>query len=161
MGDARAEVLQELTTFVDATVGTGRRWYAAHTFWPRLLFRSVGTAIILLSVSLPLVATQQPSQYKDLAVSVIGILVALLSGLAAFFRWDETWKGNVGALMELDHRQAVWELRILEARRTADTEQGIVLALQATKDLLEEARLVDVANTQTFFQSVRVPDAKK
>jgi hypothetical protein len=43
----------------------------------------VGTAIILLSVSLPLVATQQPSPYKDLAVSVIGILVARWSGSRA------------------------------------------------------------------------------
>jgi hypothetical protein len=120
-----------------------------------------GTAIILLSVSLPLVATQQPSPYKDLAVSVIGILVALLSGLAAFFRWDETWKTNIGALMEIEHRQAVWELRILEARYAADAEQGIALAVQATKDLLEEARRVDVGNTQAFFQNVRVPDAKK
>src|SRR5262245_20537414 len=161
MGDARAEVLQELTTFVDATVGRGRRWYATHTFWPRLWFRSVGTAIILLSVSLPLVATQPPSPYKDLAVSVIGVLVALVSGLTAFFRWDESWKANVGALMEIEHRQAVWELRILEARRASDAEQGIVLAVQATKDLLEEARRVDVGNTQAFFQNVRVPDAKK
>lgn len=161
MGDARAEVLQELTSFVDATVGNGRRWYAAHTFWPRLLFRSVGTAIIVLSVSLPLVATQPPSPHKDLAVSLIGILIALLSGLAAFFRWDESWKANISALMEIEHRQAVWELRILEARRAADGEQGVAQAVQATKDLLEEARKVDVGNTQAFFQNVRVPDAKK
>ena len=94
-------------------------------------------------------------------MSLIGILIALLSGLAAFFRWDESWKANISALMEIEHRQAVWELRILEARRAADGEQGVAQAVQATKDLLEEARKVDVGNTQAFFQNVRVPDAKK
>lgn len=160
MGDARAEILQELAAFVDTNVGQGRRWYAQHTFWPRLWFRVVGAAVILLSVSLPLLATQEfPS--KSLVVSLVGVLVALLSGLAAFFRWDESWRSNIGARMEVEHLLAVWDLRMLEARHAADAEQGIATAVQATRDLLEAVRQVHVGNTQSFFQNVRLPDIRK
>jgi hypothetical protein len=160
MGDARAEVMQELTTFVETHVGRGRRWYAEHTFRPRMWSRLVGTAIIAFSVSLPLLATQE-FRHQALAVSLVGVLVAGLSGLAAFFRWDESWKANVSALMEFEHLLASWELRMLEARHAPDVDQGTAMAVQATRDLLAAARQVDVGNTQAFFQNMRVPEGKK
>src|SRR6202171_4165308 len=84
-------VLEEMAHIKDDFVIRQLHWYKVHARTPMLFFRVSGVLIILLSVSLPFLTTLE-GLWKTIALPVISLLIAGLTGLNSFFRWESSWK---------------------------------------------------------------------
>jgi hypothetical protein len=138
--------------YVDPRIG----WYKAHTFFPRWCFRVVGITTILLSVSLPAVAASGWPR-KDMALSVMSVTIAALTGLSSFYRWERTWRGNSSAQMALEQLCAKWKLELTNARLILSPEERVKHVYQATDDLLANARSVVSSESEGFFSGLQFP----
>jgi len=140
------------TKYVDTRIS----WYRDHTSKPRTFFRVAGILTILLSASLPAAAVAT-FPYKEIALSVMSIAIAVLAGLSTFFRWERTWRGNSGAQMALEQHVAKWELELTNARLILSADDRIRHVYQATDDLLANARGVVSAESEGFFSGLQFP----
>jgi|SRR5580704_14700984 hypothetical protein len=131
-------------------------WYRDHTSKPRTFFRIAGILTILLSASLPAVAVAA-FPYKELALSVMSIAIAVLASLSTFFRWERTWRGNSTAQMTLEQHVAKWELELTNARLILSADDRVKHVYQATDDLLANARGVVSAESEGFFSGLQFP----
>jgi hypothetical protein len=156
-GDERfLAILTELTRIKDAFVGQKLSWYQAHAKTPMLLFRLSGVLVILLSVSLPLLATLE-GFWQTLVLPVVALFVAGLTGLTSFFRWESGWKGYRQAQFTLEYLLTTWELQITEASHQTDAQKGIDQALQATRQLLDATHTTISAEAEEYFKRVHIP----
>jgi hypothetical protein len=65
-------------------------FYDRRAHWHRRLYRATGVSVILIGAALPLMAA--PSYPgKQIIVSLAGTVVAALTALRAFYRWDQSW----------------------------------------------------------------------
>jgi hypothetical protein len=131
-------------------------WYRDHTSKPRTFFRLAGILTILLSASLPAVAVAT-FPYKNVALSVMSIAIAVLAGLSTFFRWERTWRGNSTSQMTLEQHVAKWELELTNAQLILVADERIKHVYQATDDLLTNARSVVSAESEGFFSGLQFP----
>lgn len=155
-----APLLEQLRGLVQTQVVETRDWYKSKAARPRRLFQTAGALVILLSVSIPLLAVlDYPG--KDLVLSVIALLIAALTGLNSFFKWESSWRARRQTEFALTHLLSGWDLRIIEAMQEADPEQARQLILQATRQLLEEARVVVGAETEEFFSKMTWPQTER
>jgi hypothetical protein len=153
-------VLTELTRIKDAFVVQKLNWYTAHAKMPMFLFRLSGVLVILLSVSLPLLATLE-GYWKTLVLPVVALLVAGLTGLTSFFHWESGWKGYRQAQFSLEYVLTTWELQITEASHHTDAQEGIDLALQATRQLLQATQSTISTEAEEYFKRVHIPRAQQ
>jgi hypothetical protein len=143
--------------------GTGRQprieWYERHSFAPRIYFRIAGILTILFSVSLPAVAAIPSAKfdYKDIVLSVMSVAIAALTGLSSFFRWDNMWRRNKTAQMDLQRYVAKWELEITNARLLLPDDQKANHIYKATDDLLVNAATVISSESEGFFSGLQFP----
>jgi len=149
-------VLTELTRIKDAFVVQKLHWYTVHARTPMLLFRICGVLVILLSVSLPLLATLEGT-WKTLILPIVALLVAGLTGLTSFFRWENGWKSYRQAQFSLEYLLTTWELQITHASHHTDVQAGIDLAFQATRQLLQATQTTISAETEEYFKRVQIP----
>lgn len=149
-------VLEELTRIKDEFVVRQLNWYTTHRRTPMLLFRVSGVLVILLSVSLPFLATLE-GLGKTIVLPVIALLIAGLTGLNSFFRWQSDWKGYRQTQLTLEYLLTIWELQIAEARHQVDVQKGIDIALQATKQLINTTRTTTSAQAEEYFKRVQIP----
>jgi len=127
--------------------------------WPRYLFRIVGTLIIVCSALLPFFAAAKDYEHQYLVVTILSVSVAILSGLAAFYRWDVTWKGRILTRGTLEHLCAKWEAELTAAQDSMKPEDGIKHICNATRDLITNVGAVVAAESGTFFAGVRMPES--
>jgi len=80
----------DLPAFAEAYVTRLRMFYDSRASWHRRLYRISGILVILSGAILPVLATAH-YPHKEIVVSSIGVLVAALTGLRAFYRWDQSW----------------------------------------------------------------------
>lgn len=146
------EVTRIKTTYVESQI----KWYQTHANVPMFLFRISGMLIILLSVSLPFLATLD-SFWKTIVLPIVALLVAALAGLTSFYRWESKWKGFRETQSTLQYLLAVWDLSIAEAKQKKDEQQ----ALQATRQLLDAAHSSTSAETEQFFQRAQIPQSQQ
>jgi hypothetical protein len=116
---------------------------------------------IVLSISLPFLSTLPSDKKKDLVISIVALAIALLSAFTSFFRWDESWRTNMQAKLELENLLASWELDLIEAQRHSDYDEQVEAAIVATKDLFAKAARVDTLNTEGYFKNVAFPSTAK
>ncbi len=157
---------QEADTFTDAVEAASSikreyvdpriDWYKTHTLFPRWCFRVVGIATILLSVTLPAVAASGWPK-KDIALSVMSVSIAALTGLSSFYRWERTWRGNSSAQMALEQLCAKWKLELTNARLVLSPEERVKHVYKATDDLLTNARSVVSSESEGFFSGLQFP----
>ena len=147
-------VLEEMTHIKDDFVIRQLHWYKVHARTPMLFFRISGVLIILLSVSLPFLTTLE-GLWKTIALPVISLLIAGLTGLNSFFRWESSWKGYRQTCLTLEYLLTMWELQIADARCQVDAQKGIDMALQATKQLITMARTNTSAEAEDYFKQVQ------
>ncbi len=88
-------------------------------------------------------------------------MIAGLTGLSAFFRWESTWKGHIHAQLTLEYMLWMWELKISEAKHEIDPQKGIERALQATEQLLNDTQGTITTETEEYFKRVQVPQINK
>ncbi len=63
----------------------GLKWYDKHIWVPRFFFYLSGTLLILLSVSLPYLATLE-GPWRTIVLPIVALAVAGLTGLSSFFK---------------------------------------------------------------------------
>lgn len=152
--------LATLTRIKDEFVGQKLHWYQVHARTPMFLFRVSGILIILLSVSLPLLATLE-GFWKTLVLPIAALFVAGLTGLTSFFRWESGWKGYRQAQFTLEYLLTTWEVQIAQASHHTDVQEGIDQAFQATKQLLDATRTTISAEAEEYFKQVHIPRAQQ
>lgn len=141
---AKEEVLAE----IDKLRGWAR--------WPRIFFRTAGSLIILLSISLPVVAASGWPR-KDLILSLAGLSVALLTAFNTFFAWDQTWRTNHTTVLMLGNALSIWKYELLKAQHAQDPEKGIEIAHDAHARLVEAVNLLKTQNAAAYFSGVKPP----
>ncbi|MFB0536508.1 MAG: DUF4231 domain-containing protein [Anaerolineae bacterium] len=149
-------VLEELTKIKDAHVVRTLNWYKRYARRPMVFFRASGVLIIILSVSVPFLGVLE-GFWKDTVLPIVTLMIAGLTGLSSFFQWQSAWRGYRQTQFTLEHLLSIWELRIVEAKHHPDTQEGIEIALQVTKQLLDDARAATAAETEEYFELVQLP----
>lgn len=150
----------DLRRLVDERVVANLLWYRTHAAAPRRLFRTSGTLVILLSVSIPLVAVLDFAG-DDLVLAAMALVIAALTGLNSFFRWETSWRERMQAELSLAHLLAQYDLRILEVAGEADASRARQALIEATRELLERAQAVTGAETEQFFSRVVWPQVEE
>jgi hypothetical protein len=155
-------LLKQLRSIVETQVISTLEWYKSHATWPRVVFRTAGTCIILLSISIPILATHNYPG-KETLLSIFALLIAALTGLNAFFKWEETWKSRRQTEFALSHLLAIWDLKMIEALHETDPHHAVKIAITATEKLVNDARTITGAETEEFFRNIQWPqvDTKK
>ncbi len=147
-------VLAELTHIKDEFVVRQLHWYETRARTPMLLFRISGALVILLSVSLPFLTTLG-GFWKTIVLPVISLLIAGLTGLNSFFRWESAWKGYRQTHLTLEYLLTGWELQIAEARCQVDEQKAIDIALKATEQLINMTRTTTSTEAEDYFKRVQ------
>jgi hypothetical protein len=86
---------------------------------------------------------------------------AEVAGLAAFYRWDVTWKGRIMARGTLEQLCAKWQVELTRARECMKPGERIKHVCDATDDLIRNANDVVSAESGTFFEGVKMPDSNR
>src|SRR6266566_4016926 len=80
-------VLQEMTSLKDKYVVPKLELYKKRTQRTMFLFRVTGIVVILLSVSIPFLSILD-GFWKSIVLPIVALLIAGLTGLISFFRWE-------------------------------------------------------------------------
>ncbi len=154
-----ALTMQELLAELDETVARPIRgdikWYEDHVWVQRGLTRSGAAFIIIAGGSIPLLSLLGV-QESGLIASILGVAIAVVSGLASHFRWQENWLGFLDAQRALRGLLTQWELAMLEAKARESPD----LAIQASKRIAEEANSLVRGETRGFISARTFPTAK-
>lgn len=156
---ADEKLLSEIHAVVETQVVESYEWYRTHARGPRLLFRTAGTVVILASISLPLLATLDYDQ-KGLVLSLFSILIAALTGLNAFFGWEQSWRSRRQTEFALKQALFEWKLKMAVAREESDPATRRHRYAEATEELLSQANTIVGAETKEFFGRMKWPQAK-
>jgi hypothetical protein len=125
-----------------------------------------------LSVAIPILAQLptgwfpagtllQPADAKDLAITVVGLLVTFITGLASFFGWEKTWQSRTLAIEDLELARAIWEIEMSAAERITAAEAKDQAMVTATKNLVVTTYGKTRIEAEAFFGSLRAPESKK
>lgn len=153
--------LKELTAIKDKYIVEHKlQWYEKHLRWPKILFRISGALVIILSVSIPFL-TILDGFWKTTVLPLVALVIAALTGLNAFFRWEGDWKRDLQAHIALEHMLSIWEVQITEAKQEPDVQKGIAKVVQATKQLLDNAKDITATETEEAFKLVQFPQSKE
>jgi hypothetical protein len=85
-----------------------RRFYDSRARWHRRFYRFSGILVILTGAGLP-VLTSLDYPAKSLFISLAGMFVAALTGLRAFYRWDQSWVLLRNTEMVITEAYWVWK----------------------------------------------------
>lgn len=150
-------VLHEVETIKNKYVVEGQlKWYQKRIWLPRICFYLSGILVILLSVSLPYLATQE-GPWRTIVLPLVALVVAGLTGLSSFFKWDISMRSHIQGEFQLQFLLSIWDLQITEAKHELDAESAIKKAIQATQQLLENAQITSSAEIEEHFQSIKPP----
>jgi hypothetical protein len=130
--------LAALRSVVVANVDKDLDFYDRNVTWPRLASQLVTSLTIVLGAALPfLAAAEYPN--KTIVVGGVSVGVAMLTGLAAYWRWTDTWRGYIVAQVMLKNLKARWELELVAASLLPEP-QAAEAAVKATRALLADRR---------------------
>ncbi len=147
------EALNKLTAIKKEYVDRNLKWYRDRSWQPAILFRTVGAAVIVLSVSVPFLATLD-DPWKTVVLPIVSLLIAGLTGLNSFFQWQGKWQKFLQARLSLEYFAQSWELHVLRARYETDEEKAVQIVFDATTKLLDDARTVISSETQEYFAAI-------
>lgn len=94
---------------------------------------------------------------KNLAISLAGVVVAALTALRAFYRWDHMWP--LLRVTEFSISQAYWEWRDAVDGRLDTTDDKVTTENREATRLLVQ-RVDDLRQTEasSFFKDLPFPD---
>lgn len=130
------------------------QWYKTHKVLPRMLYRLVGIATVILSVTLPAL-TAATFDHKEVTISCISIVIAALTGLGSFYHWDRTWQKNATAQASIEAFLAKWELELARAKEFVSPADRTKHVYDATDDLIANTSRVISSETQDFFNNLQ------
>lgn len=153
LGDSFTEVVKAACAIRDQYVNTRILWYKDHTKGPRTFYRLVGIVTIILSVTLPALASAK-FKYNEIIVPAISVVIAALTGLGSFYHWERTWRGNSTAQMALEQAVGKWELELRRAEFVVVQKDRVDHVIKATDDLLANTGTVLSSESQGFFSNL-------
>ena len=121
---------------------------------PRLLYRLVGIATVVLSVTLPALTTAE-FRNKNLIISTMSILISALTGLGSSYHWDRTWQKNATAQAAIEAYSAKWELELSRAVQLPEPANRIKHVYDATDDLTANTSKIISSEKQDFFANLQ------
>lgn len=124
--------------------------------WHRRIFRASGILIILVSSGLPLLAAFSYPR-KDVVVAIAGVVIAAITALRTFYRWDEVWAVLRRTHFDLAHAHNIWQVDFRRAEAAADPAERERLAYEATKALIERADKIRGDESERYFGSLSFP----
>ncbi|MBP2478700.1 hypothetical protein JOF53_007572 [Crossiella equi] len=130
--------------------------YRFRARWNRRFFRLTGILVIVLSISLPLI-TVLVFPYKDLTIAVIGVAIALCTGLHSFYQWDKNWGLLRRSDFKLTEAYSAWELEMLHAQSLVDGPNKEQKRYDATKSLLDKASVIRGKESESYFDALKFP----
>lgn len=145
--------LQKIIQIVERCVRGAHDWYQIHKRPNRILFRITGVGLIALSSLIPLLSAYEGAKWR-IAVGIIGVLVAALTGVNTFFRWDRSWHFYSSAQFELAHLLTLWELDVAQAMTELDPKERLRLVREAARLLVKRAYRAQTSETAAFFKTV-------
>ncbi len=152
-GDSFTQVLKAARDIKDKYVNPRIHWYKTHTTLPRTIYRLVGISTIILSVTLPALASAH-FDHKELVISAMSIAIAALTGLGSFYHWERTWRGNSTAQMALEQAVGKWELELKPAEFVITQDDRVNHVIKATDDLLTNTGTVVSSESEGFFSNL-------
>jgi hypothetical protein len=134
----------EFPAAAEAYVLRLHRVYDLRATWHRRLYRFSGIVVILAGAGLPLlVSLDYPG--KDIAISATGVLVAVITGLRAFYRWDQSW--ILLRKTEMAITTALWQW----LGRDPGTDQ------EAAAELMLRVYAIRKFEAESFFKDLAFP----
>ena len=149
------ELLAELDQTVAKPIRGDIEWYENHVWVQRGLTQAGAAFIIIAGGSIPLLSLLHV-QDAALIASLLGVAIAIVSGLAAHFRWQQNWLGFLDAQRALRGLLTQWELAMLEAKARDSPD----LAIQASKRIVDEANSLVRSETSGFISARTFPTSK-
>ena len=143
-----------LRKLVDYQIRPHYRWYSTHTLWPRLCFRFAGIAVVIGSLTLPVIAAHREWPHREIFLTGVSLMVAVISSLNTFFKWDSTWQSRVSTAAALQSLLARWDLSMKSAETAQNADDT---ALAATEKLFNDTFNIVGSETKQFFASVKWP----
>lgn len=125
-----------------------RQFYDVRAQWHRRLYRFSGIIVVIAGAVLPLLATFSYS-HKAIIISVVGVFVAVVTALRAFYHWDQGWV--LLRQTEFSLSAAYWEWR--GNNPSPDDKAASELLLKIIQIREQEA--------ESFFKNLTFPDQKK
>jgi Protein of unknown function (DUF4231) len=153
-------LLQEVTAIKEKYIVREIKWYRADARTVRRYFLFSSVLIIFLSVSIPFLTTLEGS-WRTILLPIAALMVAGLTGLSAFLRLDDHWRGSIHARLTLEHMLWVWELKIAEAKYETDVKKGMELLVKATEKLLEDTQDTIANTAEEHFKQLQPPYRNK
>ncbi|AOS63918.1 DUF4231 domain-containing protein [Actinoalloteichus hymeniacidonis] len=148
----------DLHELAEAHVLELRERYDWRAGWHRRFFRISGMLIIIGSASLPLFTTLDYAN-KEFVLSTLGVVIALLTGLQTFYRWDRSWATLRAAESSLT--QLHWEWLLEQESATSLTGDAVEQQRRAaTEALLAGVREVRARESEDYFAELRFPSAR-
>lgn len=83
-------VFNEMISLKDKYVVPKMALYKKRTRRSMILFRLTGILVIILSVSIPFLTTLDLI-WKTIVVPIVAVVIAGLTGLISFYRWESSW----------------------------------------------------------------------
>ncbi|HEU5073918.1 MAG TPA: DUF4231 domain-containing protein [Polyangiaceae bacterium] len=133
-------------------------WYQRKKRWPRRLHKATTAGVIILGALIPIASAWSGSTAARLFVGIIGVVITVITSLAASYDWFRRWRLFTVAQARLESELAKWEFAIARARMLPE-EEGRGKALDATAALLEVAESARSEETEAFFENQRDPAA--
>jgi hypothetical protein len=121
----------------------------------RRWFRLTGVLTIVFSVSLPALTAADFSA-RNALISLLAIGVAGLSGLRAFYQWDQSWKLYRSQELTLDALLTRWQLGMMLIVRSAPADADDQ-AHALTLGILNEAYESGLTELSDFFSAIAWP----
>lgn len=121
-----------------------RRVYDLRATWHRRLYRLSGIVVILAGAGLPLLVSVDYAA-KEAVIAATGVLVAVITALRAFYRWDQSW--ILLRRTEMQLTAALWSWRSREPG--ADRE--------AAAELIRRVHDIRAIETESFFKDLAFP----
>lgn len=129
-----------------------RDFYDRRAHWHRRFYRATGVIVIMIGAALPvLVAPTYPG--KQITVSLAGTIVAALTGLRAFYRWDDSWV--VMRTTERAVTEAYWQWRAQLDGDLGDAAADTRAA--ATQALLARLGELQLRESESYFKDLYFP----
>lgn len=131
-----------------------RSFYDVRAKWHRRFYRLSGQLVILVGAVLP-VLTSLDYPGKTVAVSVAGVLVAGLTGLRAFYRWDQSWILLRNTEMAVTAAYLEWKLTpgnlpVGDAAATPEQEKAAHVFIEKLGELRQH-------EAKSYFENMAFP----
>jgi hypothetical protein len=139
---------EDFPGFAEAYALRVRAFYDSRAKWHRRFYRLSGVIVILSGVSLPVLASTSYT-HKNFVVSCAGALVAALTALRAFYRWDQGWVLLRQTELAITKTYSEWKGALRD--QPGPTE---------ARNLLIEIAEIRHGEAEAFFKDLTFPSAK-